>query len=53
MLERFAIYKRIKDDIDASSASKKEKMLWDMTLDYGLKMTETKLAWLQAWVHKV
>ena len=45
--EQLAIYKRIQDDIHHLEQDDQQRQLWEMTLDYGLKMTQTWIDWLQ------
>ena len=44
--EQLAIFKRIEDKISLASSNKKQQQLWQMTLDFGLKMTESWIQWL-------
>lgn len=45
--EQLAIYKRISDDIQQQTKTKQQKLLWEMTLNYGLKMTKCWISWLE------
>ncbi len=45
--EQLAIYKRIQDDINESDKDDSQTQLWEMTLDYGLRMTQCWIDWLQ------
>jgi DNA-binding PadR family transcriptional regulator len=44
--EQMAIYKRIQDDIN-NTDKQQNTQLWEMTLDYGLRMTQCWIDWLQ------
>lgn len=51
--EQLAIYKRISDDIELQAKSKQQKLLWEMTLSYGLRMTKCWIAWLEESLAKI
>lgn len=44
--EQMAIYKRIQDDICHLSEQGQQRQLWEMTLSYGLRMTQCWIDWL-------
>lgn len=44
--EQLAIYKRIQDDIHQLEKDGQQRILWEMTLSYGLRMTQCWIDWL-------
>lgn len=44
--EQMAIYKRIQDDIYHLEKEDQQRQLWEITLNYGLRMTQCWIDWL-------